>query len=256
MRDQPLERIGAAREEGECRPHVTGRVVEGAPSASPPRSGSGTGRPRAAPLAGGRRRRASSRRAGRAGAPSSHASTVPAASITTSAPSPVPVSAPNAGASACRSGREPTPTGRPPASAMQAQSISPIGPSPITATVSPGGTPAASTPCRQHASGSTIAASSDGSAGGTGRRFVARDPLRDEDELAVGAVEQREEVLAERLLSPLAGARRHHTAPSSRPRRGGRWRRRRRRTRVRRGSAGGRAGRGARGGMPSGRCRP
>ena len=65
------------------------------------------------------------------------ASAVPAASITTSAPTPVPVSAPKSGASACRSGREPTPTGQPPASATHAQSISPIGPSPITATVSP-----------------------------------------------------------------------------------------------------------------------
>ena len=97
----------------------------------------------------------------------------------------VPVSAPKSGASARRSGREPTPTGQPPASATHAQSISPIGPSPITATVSPG-----RDTCRIDA----VEAAGEGldhrrelrrHPGGTCRRFVARDPLGDEDELAI-----------------------------------------------------------------------
>src|SRR2546422_964533 len=51
---------------------------------------------------------------------SSHASSEPAGSITTSAPRPSPVSAPNSGTRAWRSGRPPTTTGQPPASATVA----------------------------------------------------------------------------------------------------------------------------------------
>lgn len=59
----------------------------------------------------------------------------------------------------------------------------------------------------------------------------ARDPLRDEDLLRIGAVQERERLLAERLLA--AAARRA----------------------LRTGSAARRAERGGRGGTPSGRCR-
>ena len=103
-----------------------------------------------------------------------------------------------------RSGREPTPTGQPPASATHAQSISPIGPSPITATVSP-----RRDSCRLYA----VEAAGErlhhrGELGRDSRRdseqVRAGDPLRDEDELAVRAVEEREEMGAERLLAPQA----------------------------------------------------
>ena len=110
-----------------------------------------------------------------------------------------------AGASARRSARPPTRTGRPPASATHAQSISPIGPAPSTATVSPGSISARSTPRRQHASGSTSAATSGASPGGTGRRFDARDPLRHDDQLRVRAVQQRQQVRALRFLAAPAG---------------------------------------------------
>ena len=59
-----------------------------------------------------------------------------------SAPSGSAGVAPNDGASSRRSGRPPTTVGRPPASATQAHSISPIGPAPTIATVSPCVTPA------------------------------------------------------------------------------------------------------------------
>ena len=88
-----------------------------------------------------------------------------------SAPSGSAATAPKERASARREGREPTPTGAPPASATHAHSISPIGPSPTIATVSPRSTPATSSPWRQHASGSAIAATSGASPGGTGTRF-------------------------------------------------------------------------------------
>ena len=170
--DQPLERVGAAAEERERRAHVPRRVVERALAASPPRSGCGTGRPGSAPRAAGRRRRARCRPAARARARGATPRRCRPPRSRRRRPRPSPVSAPKSGASARRSGREPTPTGQPPASATHAQSISPIGPSPITATVSPAETPAASTPCRQQASGSTIAATSGGIPGGTGSRFV------------------------------------------------------------------------------------
>ena len=116
----------------------------------------------------------------------------------------MPVSAPKSGASARRSGREPTPTGQPPASATQAQSISPIGPRPITATVSPAETPA----CLDavEAAGERLDHRRDlgRHAGRDGEEVRARDALRHEDELGVGAVEEREEVLAEGLLAAQA----------------------------------------------------
>ncbi len=104
---------------------------------------------------------------------SDHACSVPAASMTTSAPRPSPTSAPNSSASARRSSRPPTITGQPPASATHAASISPIGPAPRIATVSPAVMPARSTPRRQQASGSTIAATSGATPRGTSCRFTA-----------------------------------------------------------------------------------
>ena len=129
MRDQALQRIRAAREERERGPDVPRRVVERAAQASPPRSGCGTGRPRC--------------RASRGSPPKT--STVPPGRTSSSARStPRPCRPPrsrrrrprpSAGHRAERR-RElaplltrPTATGRPPASATQAQSISPIGPS-------------------------------------------------------------------------------------------------------------------------------
>ena len=142
VRDEPLPRIGAAREEGERRADVPRRVVEGAAqrqllvvepvgvdaqlAPAPARRSRGPCRPggRARPPAARpprcrpprsrrprpRRRRSCRRRAARA-----------------------------RGAPAARRPR----LGRPPASATQAQSISPIGPAPRIATRSPGSTSAA-----------------------------------------------------------------------------------------------------------------
>ena len=206
MRDEPLERVRAAAEERERRTHVPRRVVERAAQRHLLVVDAVRIDLDARRRAAGRRRRAPSRRAARARARAATPRPCRPPRSRCPRPRPSPVSAPKSGASACRSGREPTPTGQPPASATQAHSISPIGPSPITATVSPAETPAASTPWRQQASGSTIAATSAAIPAGTGRRFDARDPLGDEDELGVGAVEKREEVLAERLLAAAAGA--------------------------------------------------
>ena len=75
-------------------------------------------------------------------------------------------------------------------------------------------TPATSTPWRQHASGSAIAATSDASLGRNGEEVAAGDPLGNEQELGVGAVQQREEVLAERLLAAHCTAGTRRTAPS------------------------------------------
>ena len=136
---------------------------------------------------------------------SDHACSVPAASITTSAPRPSPTSAPNSSASARRSSRPPTITGQPPASATHAASISPIGPAPRIATVSPAVMPARSMPRRQHASGSTIAATS----GATPARHVVqvhrRDSLGHDEPLGVRAGEKHE--LAALLAARAAVAR-------------------------------------------------
>ena len=255
MGDEPLERIGAAAEEGERRPHVTRRVVEGAVQRHLLVVDAVRVDLEAAPRAGGRRRRAWCRRAGRARAPSSHASAVPAASITTSAPSPV------ARLGAEERGERPplrprADADRPAAGIGDARAEhQPDRPEPDH-----GDGVAGRDACRldavqaacerlHHRRELRRAARRDG------EEVRPRDPLGDEDELGVGAVEQREEVLAERLLSALAGragaARRRVRGDDA----SAGARRRRRRTRVRRGSAAGRAAPGGRGGTPSGRCR-
>ena len=104
---------------------------------------------------------------------STQACSLPAASNTTSAPRPSPGSAPNELASSRRSSRPPTITGHPPASATHAASINPIGPAPRIATESPASTAARSTPRRQHASGSSSAATSGARPGGTSCRLTA-----------------------------------------------------------------------------------
>ena len=136
---------------------------------------------------------------------------MPAASITTSASSPSPGTAPKCGARARRSGRPPTSSGRPPASTTQAQSISPIGPAPTIATRSPASIPARSTPRRQHASGSTIAATSGASPAGTGRRLTRAIRSGTSEELGVGAVQE-----LERPAAVVAGGRvRRHDPPAA-----------------------------------------
>ena len=90
MRDEPLPRIGAAREEAERRPHRRRCVVERAANASAPRSAAGYA------STGGRASRGSPPNMttvppGRTSSTASnHACSVPAASITTSAPRPSP----------------------------------------------------------------------------------------------------------------------------------------------------------------------
>ena len=220
--------------------------------AAPPRSGSGTGRP-STRASRGRPPNATHRaaRAGRARAPRSHASTVPAASITMSAPSGSAATAPNerrerapllARADA-RPARRRRPRRTRTASARSARARR-------SRRCRPRSTPATSTPWRQQASGSVIAATSGASAGGNGQEVRARDPLGHEQELGVGAVEEREEVLAERLLAPAARRARRRTAQSWPARPAGRSRRRSRRPRARTGSAAGRGAPGGRGGRP------
>ena len=84
---------------------------------------------------------------------------------------------------------------------------------PSTATVWPGSIPARSTPCRQQASGSTMAATSGASTGGTGTRL--RSAIRGhEQELGIRAVQERLEVLAS--VSSRHGVHNRRTEPSGR----------------------------------------
>ena len=113
-------------------------------------------------------------------------------------PAPSPGVAPNSGASARRSALPPATTTVAPASCRHAQSSSPIGPGPSTATVCP----ALDRPldaCSAHASGSTSAATSDASRARDRVEVDARDPLRHDEQLRVRAVQERQQVLAERL---------------------------------------------------------
>ena len=173
VRDQPLPRIGAAREEAERRPHRRGRVVERAAqrqlvvvqAVRIDRRPRVAGQPAEEDDRSARAGRARPRRARPARCPPPRSRRPPRARR--------PSRRRTRAASSCRSARPPTTTGRPPASATHAQSISPIGPAPRIATVSPASTSARSTPRRQHASGSTSAATSDARPGGTSSRLTA-----------------------------------------------------------------------------------
>ena len=136
---------------------------------------------------------------------SCHASTVPAASITTSAPSPVPVSAPKRGASACRSGPRADADG--PAARVgdagaehQADRAEPDhGDGVACRDAGPFDAVEAARERLDHRGDLRRHPWRDG------EEVRARDALRHEDELGVGAVEEREEVFAQGLLPARAG---------------------------------------------------
>ena len=245
MRDQPLPRIRAAREERERGADVARRVVEGAAQrqllvVEPVRVDAQLGARAAA-----RRRRA----------------TVPPGRTSSSCALPGLLGAGrldhDVGALAvadhtAEERRELAALGPPadddsavpPASATQAQSISPIGPAPMIATRSPALDLRTLDPAQAAREWLDH------------RSHLGREAARDGEE-----VHRRDRAPARagtprrRRSGARAARRARRRRPSSRRRRAGRSRRRPRRTRVRTGSAARRAAPGGRGGTPSGRCR-